>query len=502
VTQPPGGARSLLPGALAAVASGLLLALAFPGFDWGPLAFVALVPLCWAWRDAGPGRAALFGFVGGLAFFGLHLWWAVYFGAIAIVPLLVAQSAYWAAAGAVVGGLGRLRVRSPFVVAAAWVLAEALRTRWPLGGFAWGQTGVALHDLPFARALAEWGGVPLVTFLVVLVNALILEAVVVWRSDPGRSRARTFAVGGLALVVLVVSLLDMFRYTPTATGQLRVAMLQGNDLNRRLTPAEVDREYLTRSHLELARRLRGRYDLIVLPESGLQSDPEVDPGLRAEIAEIARRHGSYVVLNAIDEQTPGKRYNANRLYSPSGALVATYAKQHLVPFGEYVPWRDTLDFVSELEQVPTDFDPGDRTVTFDIGDTRVGTAICFESAFGPLVRTAVRDGAQMLVVTTNNRSYRRSPNAEQHLALSQMSAAATARPLLQASISGISAVIDASGRVSHTTRLFHNQVVTARVTTVTGKTPYVRFGDWVEWACFGGLLGALVLGLSRRRLRP
>ena len=91
-------------------------------------------------------------------------------------------------------------------------------------------------------------------------------------------------------------------------------------------------------------------------------------------------------------------------------------------------------------------------------------------------------GAEAIVVTTNNRSYRRSPNSAQHVALSQMSAAAIGRPVLHASISGITAVIDADGVVHHTTDLFQNAVVTGRVTTVTGETPYVRFGDWVEWA--------------------
>ncbi len=127
---------------------GSLLALAFPALDWGPLALVALIPLLWAWQRSGPGRAALYGFLAGVAFFGVLLWWSVYFGAVAIVPFVVAQAAYWAGAGAVVGGLGRRGVRSPWITAAVWVVFEALRSRWPLGGFSWGQVGVALHDFP------------------------------------------------------------------------------------------------------------------------------------------------------------------------------------------------------------------------------------------------------------------------------------------------------------------------------------------------------------------
>jgi apolipoprotein N-acyltransferase len=206
------------------------------------------------------------------------------------------------------------------------------------------------------------------------------------------------------------------------------------------------------------------------------------------------------MVNVIDEQTPGKTYNANRLYDPDGRLQGTYAKQHLVPYGEYVPFRSALGFISELQQIPTDFDAGHTTKVFDVAGKPVGTVICFESAFTPLMRSSVRKGAQAIVVSTNNRSYRRSPNSAQHVALSQMSAAAVGRPVLHAAVSGITAVIDANGDVRRTTQLFRNEVVSGTVTTVRGETPYVRFGAWVEWACLLGLAGAVVLGVTRRRL--
>jgi apolipoprotein N-acyltransferase len=263
----------------------------------------------------------------------------------------------------------------------------------------------------------------------------------------------------------------------------------------------MDSGYLTRKHLALARRLHGHYDVIVFPESSLDTDPQADPELRAELRALGRKHHSAIVANVVDEQHREKTYNANRVYDPSGRLQGTYAKQHLVPFGEYVPFRSELSFISELQQIPHDFDPGHATKVFRIAGTPVGTVICFESAFTPLMRASVRKGAQAIVVTTNNRSYRRSPNSAQHVALSQMSAAAVGRPVLHASISGITAVIDATGNVSHTTHLFRNAVVTGRITTVRGETPYVRVGDWVEWASLLVLAGAVVEAVRRRRLR-
>lgn len=499
--------RRLTTDAGAAIASGLLLSCAFAPLDWGPLALVALVPLLWCWHHAGPARGALTGFLAGVAFFAVHLWWAVYFGAVAIVPLVLLEAAYWAAAGAIVGALGRFRVRGPWVVAAAWVLLEALRVRWPLGGFAWGQAGVALHDFGFARALASWGGVALVSFVVVATNGLLLDlGLALWgrRSGSERApRAAAIAGAGLAAVVLVVAGATVTRLDPDRTGSIRFALLQGNDQNRRLTPEEIRSGYLTRSHLDLASRLRGRYDLIVFPESAVETDPEADPFLKRELLALARRHRAAVMVNVIDETEPGRRYNANRLYAPGGRLVGTYAKQHLVPFGEYVPWRDQLGFIEELNQVPVDFDPGDDTVVLDVSGHPIGTVICFESAFSPLVRAAVRDGAEAIVVSTNNRSYRRSPNSQQHVDLSQMTAAAVGRPVLHSSISGITAVITAEGDVVRTTDLFRREVVTGRIDTVTGDTFYVRFGDWVVGASVLVLLGAVALAVARRRIdRP
>jgi apolipoprotein N-acyltransferase len=338
-----------------------------------------------------------------------------------------------------------------------------------------------------------------VTFVVVAVNALLLDVVL----GLGRRDARRVALAsmGLAALVTVSVVADVSRYDPRVTGHVRFALLQGNDLNRTLSEQEIEHDTLMRKHLALADTLQGPFDLIVFPEGALERDPEQNSDVRHALVEIARQHGADVLVNSRHPQRDGELANANLVYGPDGRLQGVYAKQHLVPFGEYVPWRDELSFIGELQQVPYDFEPGHRRVLFRAGGHPFETVICFESAFAPLVRDAVRDGAELLVVSTNNRSYRRSGLAAQHLAMSQMRAAETGRPVLHASISGITGVIDQYGDVRDTSELFVNKVTTGTVDTTTGETLYVRFGDWVLLGCGIGLVLAAAWAVWRQRGR-
>jgi apolipoprotein N-acyltransferase len=476
-------------------ASGLLVGFCFPPFDLGPLVLIALVPLLWTWRGARAPHAALYGFAFGVGCYALVLEWIRYFGVVAIVPLVAVMALAIAIVGALVSVLARRGIASPLLTAAVWVVLESLRDRAPLGGFPWADLGVSLHDVAPARALASWGGTLLVSFVIVAVNGFILDAVVGARAR--ETRATAAAALGLVGVLVFVVLADVARFDPTSTGRMRFALLQGDD--KELPLAEQTNQPLTNKHLELAQQLDGKYDLVVFPESALDTDPQIDPTLEAALTDIATAHDTSLLVNARTPAGNGENYNSNLLYEPDGTLQGIYSKQHLVPFGEYVPWRGALGFIGELRQIPYDFAAGDERVLFDVGGHEIGSVICFESAFAPLVRDYVRDGAEAIVVSTSNRSYRRSGNAEQHLALSQMRAAETARPVLQASVSGVSGVIDADGSVHDTTGLFEQAIVQGHITTMTGETPYVRFGDWIVLLSVLGVIGATVVVLVRSR---
>jgi apolipoprotein N-acyltransferase len=408
----------------------------------------------------------------------------------------------------VIGWLDRRRVAGPFVVAAVWVLAEAVMARVPLGGFSWGEVGYAFHDVGAGRALASAGGVALVGFLAVACNGFVAEVIVAVHDRRTMSRRRWILLAaGCATVVIAPLVATALRYTPRPAGPLRVAILQGNDKNRDLTAEEERDRWLPNSHFALAEEVRDPVDLVIFPESSMDADPRTDHSLGDRLAEVARRNDAWVLANAVaDAPASGghpagtKALNLDLLYHPDGTVEGTYTKRHLVPFGEYIPFRGLLEGrVGAIDQVPRDFEAGDRAGLFDVAGHRIATIICFESAFGYQVRPLVRDGAQVLVVSTNNRSYRRSANAAQHLAIGQMRAAETGRPLVQAAISGISAVVDADGKVTTRTGLFERRVLGTTVAATTGETPYVRYGEWAIGLCVIILAVALMIAVRRGR---
>lgn len=423
------------------------------------------------------------------------MWGLHHVGYFGYVSLAIAAACYFAATGALVALFDRHGMRSPLLTAAIWTVLEALRGQWPLGGLAWGEVANAFHDIGPVRSLASWGGIALVSFVVVAWNGFVLDLLL---APAGVRSARRRALVGLVAIVVVTMAADLGRIRPRETGEVRFAMLQAWVDEHAPTTSPEAEQRATEAHLALAGRLRGKYDLIVLPESALARDPEADPALRQALVAIADTHDAVVLVNARHLGSRGQLFNANLAYDPDGRLQGIYAKQHLVPFGEFVPLRDELSFIGDLRQIPYDFTAGTTQRLFDVGAHPMGTVICYESAYPRLVREFVQEGAELLVVSTSDRSYGRSGIAAAHFAVAQMRAAETGRPVLQAAISGVSGVIDADGDARDLTGLFETTITEGRVITRSGETPYVRFGDWVLAVCGLGMIVVAIVGAGRR----
>jgi apolipoprotein N-acyltransferase len=489
---------ALWPALAAGAASGLLISLANPPADVGPLAFVGLIPLLWILRAARPRRGALLGLVFGLVYWGVLMYWLLPFGLIAWLPLVVSQSAYTGLFGLLMPLLWRNRrlVRSAVAAAALWTALDWARGTWPVGGFTWGMLGNTQHADGFLLPLASVTGVWGITFVVVLVNALIMVAL-------SRVRARWSFSAGLVAVALGAVVAPALIPVAAADGGpgLEVAVVQGNvplalAHDRLLQTAAVGE-----SHIRLHRTLAARApDLAVWPENALADDPAVDVQLGRDVSGAIGSVGAATLVGAIRE-APGERfYNQVLQYSGDGRILSRYTKNHLVPFGEYVPFHSILGWTQRYRRGNADLARGHDITLFRVDGVVVGTPICFENAFPDLFRRFVAKGADLMVVSTNDSSFLFSPASREHVIMSQLRAVETGRWVVHAAVSGESAVVDPDGRVVTRTGLFERTILRATVPGVTSRTLYVRWGDWFPWTC--GISALLLMaGAWRRRRR-
>jgi len=496
-----------LPAALlAAGASGALLSAANPPVDLGPLAFVALIPLLWVLRHQRPRRGLLLGFCFGVVYYGLLLNWLLRFGVIAWLPLVVSQSAYSGLFGL---GVSRLwddarPARSALTGAALWTALDWVRAVWPLGGFGWGSLGNTQHGngllLPLASVTGVWG----VSFVVVLANGLLLGAALRGRQAVGEWRRAGVSVRkALALVAVAAgaAFLPALIPLPDAIGPgLDVAVVQGNVPRELASDRLLQSDVVGENHIRLNRELASDPpDLAIWPENSLDNDPTTDAELGDEVAASIRAVGSTTLVGAITDAPGGRYYNQALLYSGGGQVLARYTKMHLVPFGEYVPWRPFFSWTDRFRPTKRDLAPGHEVSLFQVQGVTLATPICFENVFPDLFRRFVAAGAQVVVLTTNDSSFLESVASREHVIMSQMRAIETGRWIVEGAISGESAIVDPHGRVLARTGLFEQTILRFKVPTSTARTIYVRLGDWFPWFCGGGVLLAFGLRPVRKR---
>jgi apolipoprotein N-acyltransferase len=485
LTAPPAFPIALL----VSIASGLLLSLAFPPAAVWPVAFAAAAPFLWTLRGVGPARRFLLGLAFGVAFYGATLYWVLRFGELGWTGLTLLS----ASSTALVGVLAPVVIRAghPIVsatgLAALWTVVDWLRGVAPLGGFTWGSLGVSQVDNRATIRLATLAGVWGVTFVVAWVNALLVEAAV---GGGGRRRR----LGAVAVAVGAVLAPVAIPFASAEGRRLEVATIQiDNRPAMSLDPTAEDLE-VARLNVERHRALTADPpDLVAWGEGALDPRAAADPGTMAAVRRAIADVGAPTLVGAVVNDPDGRQRTSALLFAGSGELADRYDKVHLVPFGEYVPFRDALSWIEAIDQVPVDRAPGTslRPVAVE-GSPRFGAPICYENAFPALVRAMVRAGAEFLVVTVNNASYGLTAASEQHLQMSRIRAVEDGRWVVNAAVSGISAVIDPSGRVVARAGLFEPATIRHRIRASRARTWYVRLGDWVPLISLAWVVGLFV----------
>ncbi|MEW5983576.1 MAG: apolipoprotein N-acyltransferase [Acidobacteriota bacterium] len=491
----------------------MLLALSFPQYGHPAPAWVALVPLLvslTSGRAPGAHRAFGLGLAAGAVYFGGTVYWTPQvmqtFGglswpiAVGAGVLLVAYLALYPALFAVITArlCARLGPGALWLAPATWVATELLR-RWVLGGFPWVQLGSS-----------QAGVIPIVQ-VVSLAGVYGLSAVVALGSVGvtlfvnGRGRTRWAAPVVVAALVAGLAVWGTDRATDSTLSRtgtpLRVAMVQGNVLqDEKWEPSIAPR--ILETYLELTRRAAGQgARLVVWPESSTPFYYEHDVLGNAAIRTTVRDTGVTLLFGSdqYEAGSPPRYFNSAFVVRPDGSTAGVYRKMHLVPFGEYVPLKRLLFFVSPLVENVSDFSPGTQAVVVPIAEGLVSTAICYEVVYPDLIARFVDGGSQLLTTITNDAWYGRSSAPQQHFWQASLRAVEQGRYLVRAANTGISGIVDPYGRVVVRSPLFERGIFVGDVRLLHGRTFYGRTGDGFAYACL--LAVALAWAAVRGRAR-
>ncbi len=403
--------------------------------------------------------------------------WLQYFGVVALLAFALTQFLFALGFVSIYLHLSK-RNSDVVVIPLLWVLFEVFQSSLPNFAFSWLSISTIFVDT-FILQIARLGGHFYITFVVILVSVVVVEIVLKVIQNKGAFKYNNvkkdtiLATSVIGLILLSVGLGAIKIGSGTETA-ISVASTQGNDKNRELTTNEVRNRYLQNSHIALASNLKQNYDLLVFPESAFNKDPNFDAELFEKLSLVSVKANDMVILNTIADED-GKSFNRNYFYSPEMELLGFYDKQRLVPFGEYVPFNALLGDLSVFDPIGEGFTPGDRNTVID----GVASLICYESTFSRDVRSAVADNAKILVVTTNNRSYRRSGNADQHIALTRMRAAEQGISIVHSSIAGPSALIERDGTIIAKSEMFKRSVITGSLSYGSPDSIYAKTGDWL-----------------------
>jgi apolipoprotein N-acyltransferase len=433
----------------------------------------------------------------------------------AAVGILILFCLYLAIYHGVFGLLiGLLAGRSPFsrrallLAPVAWVAVELARTR--ISGFPWDLLGTTQVDnIPLAR-IATITGVYGLSFEIMIVSAA-WAAVFLIRRDKRQSLliaaiAATVVLQAGRLVPVPASAVQADKVATLV--QANVPILEGADW----TTAYFDSTLRDLTRLSLLPDAPANLnlfkvqhpDLIVWPESPAPFYTS-DPLFRSALSNVARQGNAWVLAGAIginnasqNPEQPTRIYNSAQLVSPTGEWVSRYDKVHLVPFGEYVPFKHLFAFAGGLTKEVGDFSSGTSRAPLEADGAKLGVFICYESIFPDEVRQFAAQGAQVLVNISNDGWYGDSGAYAQHLKQARMRAVENARWLLRDTNTGVTAFIDPLGRIVASAPRKTRTVTAAPYALSNETTFYTRHGDWFAYLCAIICVGALLLGLSIR----
>ncbi len=469
-----------LYGDLLAPAAGIAMALAFAPFDYAYLAFVALAFMFTSWEVLTPCRAALRGFLFGMGLFGFGVSWVfvsirIYGGADLSSSVLITLLfvSVWSLFPALTGYLASVIVRrsdhtiNSLILPGIWILVEYIRGNWFLNGFPWLQIAYSQLNTPFS------GYVPIIGvygtgFIMAMAASLALQC----------RHGKRHIVTNLTLIAVLLTSGVLFKniaWTHSIGESIRVSLLQGN-IPQEQKWAPKNRDATLRKYRDLTEK-HWDSDIIVWPETSIPAYySEVNESFIEPLErEAVERDSDIIVSLPMKGDQPHVKYNSVLVL---GKQRSIYHKNHLLPFGEYLPLQPLsgkiLDFLNmRLGQ----FTPGgdDQTLPIAAG-YRFAASICYEDAISSEARTKLPDAA-FLVNVTNDAWFGQSIEPFQHLQIARMRALETGRYLLRVTNTGVTAIVSPKGGTVKQAIPFETAAISGIIEPMGGLTPYAITGD-------------------------
>jgi apolipoprotein N-acyltransferase len=377
----------------------------------------------------------------------LH-WTSIYVGSLPWIILFIGLSILYLPLSLV----ARWGITSyPFI----FIVCEEVRNRFPFGGFGWARIAYSQADAPYSK-MASFGGATALSAITVLLALFIYRLC--------NKRLQPLMLLPLALMSIPTNVLPV--------GQANVLMIQGNvpnyglDFNSRAT--QVFHNHVEETNKALVKN--PDVDFIVWPENAV----DVDPFKNQEVKQQLDSYKVPLIIGAIVDNNGGT-LNTSILWRKDSQDV--YAKQHLTPFGEYIPLRSFAQIVSPLVDQVDDFSPGDQSKVFTINAAKIAPVICYELIDDSIVEKAAKS-SNIVAVQTNSATFGRSAESAQQMSITRVRAIEHSRNIVSVSTTGYSAVIDYKGQVLQRTSMDTAEHIYAKVDLIDQPSPRDRLGDW------------------------
>ncbi|MBK7820258.1 MAG: apolipoprotein N-acyltransferase [Tessaracoccus sp.] len=465
------------------------------------LTMVGVAGFTWLMAGRRPGSAFGLGYLAGLAANTLTVSWISVLGVWVGVALIGFLSLWWGLLGLALSRIARLRAW-PVLAPAAWVAMEFAAGKVPFGGFSWARLGYTAVDQPLSGWYA-WVGIAGVSYLVALLAHLLLLAAV-------DSAVRLRAFGFAAAPVLVGGLLNLVPLT-TPTEHVTVAMVQPNVNRAEKGTGSYARSVTNNALSETihavaeARAAGTQLSFVLWPENATDVDPILDAETRRLVETAAAVADVPIFVGAVTVgPVPDSRQTTSLWWDPQDGPGEVYHKRDLVPFGEWIPFRDVLlPRLPILEQIGRQSIPGEKpgVITGPVEgfpDLQVGTIICFELAYDDTSYDVVRHGAQVVVSQSNTNTYGGTFQVHQQLTINRVRAMELGREIAASTLNSVSSLIDAKGRVVDPTAEFTADTRIFELGLRDNVNLSVHIAPVLSWAALLATAGAVVVGALRK----